>query len=237
MTITPEQAEIIERAVESDRIDLHVGLPGRIQAVYPAVAGTRDWGVDVVLEVKRTLPSGDKTYTTEELPVLRNVPVAFQGSNNFFLAFALSAGDQGRVMFCEQSIDQWRTKGDTTSPGDIGRHTLTGGVFVPDLKSIVNAFTDVLTVGAAFGKKGGTQLRATGTTLEATTAGAVASIGGFVALATLVDSLWTVLTTTLDAFIPPGTPDGGAALAAAMSAAIKGTPAYQNTASKNLKAD
>lgn len=235
--ITPETAEIIKAAIDDDRIDLHTALPGKVQAVYPAVAGVRDLGVDVVLEVKRALPKADGTYTTEDLPVLKNIPVAFPGSNDFMLAFALAKDDQGMVLFNETSIDQWRSKGSNTSPGDIGRHTLTGGVFYPGLKSVLNALTDVLTDGLLLGKKTGYQVRVNSTGAEVTTGGAPASIGGFVAMATgLYNWILAVDTIIRTAWVVAPT-DGGAALKAAWLAELPTPPSLAEFSSTNLKAD
>jgi hypothetical protein len=226
-------AEIITKALEDDRIDLHTCLPGKVQKVYPAVAGVRDLAVDVVLEVKRTVPKNEKEYTTEDLPVLKNVPVSLTGSSEFFLAFALSEGDQGLVVFSEQSIDQWRTKGTNTSPGDIGRHTMSGGVFWPGgVRSIAKTLTDVLTSGALFGKKGGCQLRAKDATMEVTSGGAAAAIGGFVALAALVDAELAKIQAALTGHVHGGVTIGTGSTA---NAGPIYTPAP--VASTNLKAD
>lgn len=237
MTITPEQAEIIEKAIESHMIDVHTALPGKVQKVYPAVPGVRDLGADIVLELKRTLPKSDKEYTTEDLPVLKNVPIWQAGSSDFFLAFALAPGDQGYVIFSEQSIDQWRTKGVNTSPGDIGRHTLTGGVFFPGLRSVAKVLTDVLTSGFALGKKGGCQLRSpAGATMEVTTGGAPAATD-FVAMAAKVFAAWFTLDTVIRTAWIPVPQDGGAAFKTAYLAAFPTPPTLASFASTNLKAD
>lgn len=128
MTITPEIAEVIEAAIESSLIDVHTALPGKVQA-YDAATQT----ATIELQVKRALPRADGIYATEDLPVLENVPVQFLRSTAFAITMPLAAGDFGYVIFAEMSIDQWRSKGANTSPGDIGRHTLTGAVFLPGL--------------------------------------------------------------------------------------------------------
>lgn len=57
----------------------------------------------------------------------------------------------------------------------------------------------------------------------------------FVAMAQKVQDAWTALKTAMDAFVPPGTPDGGAALSSAISAAIAAyTAGFSST---NVKAD
>lgn len=128
MTTTPELAEVIEAAIESALIDVHTALPGKVQSYDPTTQTAT-----IELEIKRPLPKADGTYTIEDLPLLENVPVHFTRSAAFALTVPLAAGDQGLVIFSELSLDQWRSKGVNTSPGDIGRHTLTGAVFAPGL--------------------------------------------------------------------------------------------------------
>ena len=72
---------------------------------------------------------------------------------------------------------------------------------------------------------------ATGKTLE------INSNADAAALASKVDALWTVLWNVTNAFVPPGAPDGGAALATAIAGAISASPAYGATASQSLKVD
>ena len=228
--ITPELAQVIQEAIESALIDVHTALPGAVQS-YDATTKT----CEIELQTKRMLEKADGTYVSEELPILTNVPVAYQGSSDFVTAYTLSPGDTGWVMFSETSLDQWRTKGEVTSPSDIERHGLSGAIFLPTPLPIAKIISDVLTSGAFFGKVGGVQLRASGTTMEATTGGAVSSTGGFVALATLVDLLWSTLDTLFRTGWTPVPNDGGAALKAAYLLAFPTPPT--TVASSNLKAD
>ena len=145
MPITPSEADMIAAAIDSALIDVHVALPGQVQT-YDAAAQT----ATIELQVQRVLPQGIN-FVTESLPVLENVPVAFLRSASFFVSMPIATGDYGLVLFNEMSIDQWRSKGENTSPGDIGRHTLSGGVFMPGLNpndsALASADSDNLVVG------------------------------------------------------------------------------------------
>ncbi len=123
--------------IESHMIDVHVALPGCVQSYDPETQTAT-----IQLQVKRTLPKGDGTYVTESLPVLENVPVEFMRSKSFAVTVPIAAGDYGLVVFSEMSIDQWRSKGTDTTPADIGRHTLTGGVFRPGLNPNASKLAD-----------------------------------------------------------------------------------------------
>jgi hypothetical protein len=180
--ITPEESEVILEAIDSALIDVHTGLPASVVAWYPPPLNT----VDVELQTKRMLEKEDGTVTSETLPILLNVPVGIEGSTDYYTSFALAPGDTGFVHFSETSLDQWRAKGIVTSPSDVERHGLSGGVFYPKLRPTTKPLADVLVAGALFGKAAGVQIRATGTAMEVTSGGLPASVGGFVAMATLV---------------------------------------------------
>ncbi len=144
MGITPTEAEMIEAAIASALIDVHVSLPGKIES-YDALTQT----ATVQLQVKRVLPKTGGGFVTEDLPVLENVPVQFPRTKKFVITFPIETGDYGLVVFNEMSIDQWRSKGENTSPGDIGRHTLTGGVFQPGLSPVPQTILPSVLLGGA----------------------------------------------------------------------------------------
>lgn len=232
--ITPELAQVIALAIEDRLIDVHTALPGAVQKYDPLTQTA-----DIELQVKRMLPKTGGGFVTEALPVLPNVPVSFQRGGGFFLSFPLSPGDTGLVVFAETSIDQWRAKDAVSSPGEVGRHTLTAGVFIPGLAATSRALTTVLTGGAVFGAENGVQLRSKGDTLEAVTYPAT-SAADFVALAAKVDQFIAAL----DGFLTSLTiPAGGAAVGPLWLTEKLKVEEYlpdgviPSTASSNLKAD
>jgi len=163
MGITPTDAEMLEAILASALIDVHVALPAQIQS-YDSIFQT----ATVQLQLKRVLPSsGAAPFVTESLPVLENVPVQFPRTNSFMITLPIEKGDYGLVVFSEMSLDQWRSKGADTSPGDIGRHTLTGGVFQPGLMPVKETILPKLAGGTDIGDDlvlgliGGTVLRIT----------------------------------------------------------------------------
>ncbi len=234
MTITPEQAEVISDAIESALIDVHVSLPGRVEK-YDATTQT----ANVQLQVKRTLPKGDGSYATEDLPVLQNIPVAFPRTNNAILTFPISTGDYGLVVFSEMSIDQWRSKGENTSPGDVGRHTLSGGVFQPGLMPISETVTtDDLSSDVVLGFVDGVQLRAkSGGTIDAVDGGVVPGGQSAEDFVVMASRLYTAMTALLAAGAAVPAP-ANAGFVAAQTAwdTLVATPAG-DIASRNLKAN
>ena len=236
---TPDLAEVIEDALESRLLDVHVALPGKVVS-YDVATQT----AQIELGVHRVLETDAGAPVAEKLPILESVPVAFPRTAGSFLSFPVAAGDPGLVVFAEQSIDQWRSKGDPTAPGDRRRHSLTGGVFLPGLPPSALALGDPgLDSSTALGDAGGAQIRIASAIVHATSAGA-ATAANFVALENLVTDELQALSDRIAVFErvfadwTPVAQDGGAALKTEYEA-DPGTPgaAPGSVASSNLKAD
>lgn len=156
MTITPEQAEIIYKAIDDRLIDLHVSLPGRVQS-YDVDTQT----AEIELMVTRLLEDEDGILVTEALPVIQNVSVIFTRTKKFFLSLPIEVGDTGDVIFAETSIGQWRATGEVSAPEDVGRCTLSGAKFYPGLvvdgDALDSRVVD-LAEGAMLGRIGGARV-------------------------------------------------------------------------------
>lgn len=150
MTITPTSAEVIVEAIESRLLDVHTALPGRVLS-YDKDAQT----VDVELQIQRMIPDASGALQIEKLPNLPSVMVGFPRNAKFFVSFPLVAGDFVFVIFSEASIDQWRSKGAATPPGDARRHTLTGACAVPMGYPNGQALTEAHASAMVAGQDGG----------------------------------------------------------------------------------
>lgn len=227
---TPDLAEVIEDAIESRLLDVHVALPGRVRT-YDAAAQT----AQIELGVRRVLETDAGAPVAESMPILENVPVAFPRGFNAFLTFPLYdseiGGAYGLVVFPEASIDQWRAKGEPTAPGDRRRHSLTGAVFYPGLVPAAQALTDPdLDTVTTLGYIGGAQVRIASGAVHITSNGA-SSAAQAVALANLVLAELQAIKTSFDAHVHPDPLAG-----------VTGVPtvplgAPGSVASSNLKAD
>lgn len=226
--IKPELAEIIEKAIENRLIDVHTGLPCRVESVDLAAQT-----VEVVPQLKRPLENEAGEFTLEVLPKLDNVPIAVWRTSTKFISLPIAPGDYGRIQFAESDWGQWRAQGVVTSPGDIGRFTLSSGIFVPDIFPTAQALTDVLTNDLVMGTTAQTQLRFRGATAEFTSGGAVSSTN-FVAMANLVENFIALFQTMMSTWVPVPQ-DGGAALQALYTSTFSSF--VNNMKSKNLKAD
>lgn len=231
---TPDLIELIRVAIDNAISEMFVGMPG-IVVKYNA----SQQKADIQPLLNRSYVNEDGSEGEDVLPVLPDVPIQFGRGGGYFASFPLQAGDKVVLFFMDRSIDNFLSGSGTAplDPVDFRQHDISDAVAFPCGHTFSGAIKDNLSGGAVLGKEGGAQVRIKGDNVEITSKGAPASVAGYVAMSALVDSLWAVLTATLDAFVPPGTPDGGAALATALSTAIKAVPSYQATGSTNLKAD
>ncbi len=142
--------ELLNLILDHRLRELHTALPGRVES-YDASKQT----CDVLPMLKKQTPNGQGGYTTEDLPVLPNVPVAFpRGGGGFFMSFPLSKGDFVMLVFHERAIGAWRKKGEATAPGDLRMHSLAGAVAYPGLYPNDDALDDASDSLMVLGKDG-----------------------------------------------------------------------------------
>lgn len=186
---SPGLAELIRLAMKQNQAELHVSLPGRIDAYNAA-----EQKADIKPLLKRPLVASDGTILpSEELPILMDVPIVFPrggaGTGDFFLSWPLAAGDLVHLIFNERSIDQYLDKrGEDTDPIDFRMHNLGDAVaypgFYPRKLSLAEADPD----NAVFGRDEGIQLHVTpGDTAEFRVAG-LADVS--VAIAEALQTFW-----------------------------------------------
>jgi len=128
MPESPTIAEVIREAMRANREELHVAMPGIVQAVN-ASRGT----VDVIPQLRRPVERRDGTFAVEDLPVIPDVPVIFPRANGFSVKMPVAVGDPVQVVFNERDLGIWREQGEPGLPGDNRCHTLAGAVAMPGL--------------------------------------------------------------------------------------------------------
>jgi hypothetical protein len=203
-------SEVIKAAIDAQMRELFVALPGQV-VVYNAIKQE----VDVRPLLQRAFVDEDGNDDTDELPIVTSVPVMFPRAGGHFLSLPITVGDNVLLLFCDRSIDSYMSSTGTVSidPVDFREHDLTDAVALPGFFPNPRAITDIITTDGVFGKEKGAQVRSKGTTIEVTTAGAIASAGGFVALATLVlaelnkiSALFNAVTGHVHTSAAPGSP-------------------------------
>lgn len=229
--IKPDLPKVIEDAIENRLLDIHTMLPCKVEAV-DLVTRT----VEVELQLKRPLPDENDGLVLEDLPKLDNVPIAIWQAGTKFFSMPITVGDYGRVIFSEADWGQWRELGANVSPGDIGRFTLSSGLYVPDFTTTINRFQEAgaqLANDIVLGANAGVQIRCKNTTVQVVSGGATDSTD-FVAMAAKVENFITLFQTMMSTWVVAPT-DGGGALKTLYDSTFAAFT--NNMKSINLKAD
>jgi hypothetical protein len=123
-TRTPALAEVLRAAIENALFDVHTALPGRVEK-YDAAKQK----MDVKPLLKRIIVLDGGNEITEEIPVIRDVPVIFPRAGGFFISFPIQAGDHVLLIFNERSIDKFVSNGGDDP--DLRMHDISDAVAIP----------------------------------------------------------------------------------------------------------
>lgn len=129
--ITPEFGDVIRSIIDAVLLDVNVCLPGKI-VKYDKDTQYAD--VEIQLYQK---------YSDDSLvvpPVIPNVPVKHPRARGgkAFVHMPLVPGDDVTLHFSQRSLDNWKSQGGLTDPGDPRKHHITdayasiGGSAIPD---------------------------------------------------------------------------------------------------------
>lgn len=130
---TPELADIIRQAIEDRLAEVHVMLPGRIDAYDNNLQKA-----DVEPLIRRVQLTVDGEIN-EALPIVPNVPVVWPRAGGFKITMPVQPGDRCMLVFCERSIEAYQIgqgrKGSSaliqqTDPDTFDMHGLTDPVAV-----------------------------------------------------------------------------------------------------------
>jgi hypothetical protein len=126
-----EPPDIIRDAIWSVLNNVHTALPGIVKAYDPSTN-------------KATIqPALNKNYLSGviEMPIMENVPVMFQSGVNFAINFPVTVGDYVLLIFCERSIDLWKSVGGQVTPTDPRKFNLSDAVAIPGLMPFTGDFS------------------------------------------------------------------------------------------------
>jgi len=114
----------IENVISALFEDVHTCMPGRIESyVFGEAKAT----------IKPLLKKVFNDGTILELPVLPNVPIVFQRTNNSGLTFPMKVGDGVLLLFSERALERWYLSGQDSEPGDPRRYDLSDAIATPGL--------------------------------------------------------------------------------------------------------
>lgn len=116
--------DAMRQAVLFQLYDVHTALPGAII------------DYDNTLQKATVQPSLKKSYldgTTQEMPILNNVPVIFPRAGGASLTFPVVQGDSCLLLFIERSTDLWKSVGGIVAPDDPRKFDLSDAVAIMGL--------------------------------------------------------------------------------------------------------
>lgn len=143
----PTLADVNARGIREALAGVRVAIPARVESY------------DASKQLVDAQPLIKDAYLTEsgelkqELPgVVRNVPVIFPGASGFRVTFPVHRGDTVLLLFCDRSIDKWKSYGGEVAPSALHTHHLTDAVAIPGLHPSnapsQGADPDVITIGS-----------------------------------------------------------------------------------------
>lgn len=233
---SPDLAEVLRVAMQQTTDGMFVAMPGQI-AIYDPATQT----ADILPMLQRPVVFDDGTEDVDLLPIIPGVPIAFPRGGGAFITFPLIPGDLVMLVFCDRSVDKYKSSPGTVpvNPIDLRTNDISDAVAFPGFYPVPLALKDAVPSAAdmAMGFENGTHINITQTgSVEVTTAGSPTSVGGYVAMANLVATLWTTLWGVFNGWVVAPN-DGGAALKTAFLAAFTTAPTAAQIGSTNLKAD
>ena len=117
---------------------------GTVKTFYSSTQ-TADIAINYMKRIKGkgTDKEGKPIDTFESYPILVNCPVVWLFGGAGFLTFPIAAGDECVVLFCDRDIDNWYSSGSSaTAPNSARLHSLSDGIAIVGLKSLISKKTD-----------------------------------------------------------------------------------------------
>lgn len=114
-------SELFMKSQQMASRSINICLPGRILSYD---AGSQKASIQPVLG--RKLRDGRE----EKLPVLSDVPVVWPRSGGAHITLPVSAGDGCLVIFCDRSLDEFKSEGGEVFPDDPRAHDLSDAVAI-----------------------------------------------------------------------------------------------------------
>ncbi len=126
-------SEILFDCINNVISNVHTAMPGIIVEY------------DHTTSSAKVQPVLNKNYTSGEmpLPILEKVPVMFaSGGSNFNITFPINIGDYVLLIFCERSIDLWKSVGGQVTPTDPRKFNLSDAIAIPGLQPFTGNFSN-----------------------------------------------------------------------------------------------
>lgn len=149
----PTLSDVIRIALDARDERLRVAMPGEIKS-YDATKQS----AQVQPLLKCAFLDADGARQVESLPLLNNVPIVFPGGGGFRLTFPVKAGDVVLLVFADQSLDRWKSRGGDVDPGETRPHDLSNAIAIAGLHDLAHAWTGASSDSLTIGNDGGMQI-------------------------------------------------------------------------------
>ncbi|MBX9922945.1 MAG: hypothetical protein K2Y01_02430 [Rhabdochlamydiaceae bacterium] len=116
--------DAMRQAIQFQLYDVHTALPGQVISY------------DYSTQNASIQPCLKKSYldgTTQEMPILNNVPVIFPRAGGAGLTFPVVPGDNCLLLFIERSTDLWKSVGGIVAPNDPRKFDLSDAIAIMGL--------------------------------------------------------------------------------------------------------
>lgn len=132
---------LFDLAERKMRLGLRVAEPGRV-VNYDPILQRADVTRELVTVVRGNTPQTADVETPVLPPMLlQRVPVLWPRTALGYVTFPLVAGDTGLLVFCDRSLERWKSAGTPDAPADARAHSFADGVFVPGMHADTNPIT------------------------------------------------------------------------------------------------
>lgn len=142
-TLSADPLEALSSLASAISSSLHVAVPGVIESFDPDT-------VTCVVQpvVKSGAMASDGTISTEDYPLLVDVPVVFPRGGGCTLTFPVRAGDECLVVFADREIDFWWQSGGTQESASVRQHSLSDAFAIPGPRSQAQHINNISTEAA-----------------------------------------------------------------------------------------
>ena len=117
--------ELVQRIVNDTLRRLRVAMPAEVVSYDPERS---------MVKVRIVQPELLQDGTTEQQPVIAEVPVSWMRCGGAWITFPINPGDTGLLTFCDADVGGWVSEGDTTGPDSERRHSISDAVFLPGIQ-------------------------------------------------------------------------------------------------------
>lgn len=133
-------AEILRLALESNQRTIWTALPALILNVPGTAGPSNAWTADVQPTINGLVQDDQGNRTWQQMPVLMDCPLMFQGGGGVTLTMPVTKGDECLVVISSRCIDLWWKLGGIQNQAELRMHNLSDGFAFVGCRSLPRVF-------------------------------------------------------------------------------------------------